>query len=202
MRRVGTRLRAGLSARRIVAVWLGSYRLVMPVTLLTAAVAAFHSGTNYVWGLAALALLPYVLCVAAAWSALGVVMGLWFSPRFAAVLTAAFFAIGLCGPPMMSVASLEAGRQTGSGWAVRFWASRRSASTWRTPAGHLGTPRGGSSVGCNWTAWRRSRSWPLPHARLSAFPELTGARQSVRPAWRGVAGRRRNLSRRWKADHE
>ena len=63
---------AGLSARRtVVAVWLGSYRLVMPVTLLTAAVAAFHSGTNYVWGLAVLALLPYVLCVAAAWMRTG-----------------------------------------------------------------------------------------------------------------------------------
>jgi ABC-type transport system involved in multi-copper enzyme maturation permease subunit len=98
---------AGLSAlRTVLAIWLGSYRLVVPVTLLTAAVVMFHSGSNHVWGLAALPLLPYVLCIASVWCAVGLVMGLWFSPRFAALVTAALFAIVLFASSLVFMASI------------------------------------------------------------------------------------------------
>jgi ABC-type transport system involved in multi-copper enzyme maturation permease subunit len=99
---------AGLSARRtVLAMWLGCYRLVVPVILLAVAVAIAHSGSNYVRGMAALPLLPYVLCVAAAWTALGLVMGLWFSPRFAALVTAALYTLGLSAPKIVSMTSFE-----------------------------------------------------------------------------------------------
>jgi hypothetical protein len=88
--------RAGLSARRtVLAMWLGSYGLVGPVTLLAALVVLVHETTDQAWALPVVPLVPYLLCVCAAASALGLLLGLFFSSRLAVTVTTALVGAGL-----------------------------------------------------------------------------------------------------------
>ena len=79
----------GCLRRTVLAMWLGSYRLVGAVTLLAALVVLVHAATDQAWGMPVVPLVPYLLCVCAAASALGLALGLCLSSRFAVMVTTA-----------------------------------------------------------------------------------------------------------------
>jgi hypothetical protein len=94
----------GLSPGQIVqAVWLGSFRLVVPMTLLTALVVLIHRQSDASLSLGVVSLLFYLLCLGAAWSGLGLALGLRFSARVAVFLTTAIYALGMYVPAAVSL---------------------------------------------------------------------------------------------------
>jgi ABC-type transport system involved in multi-copper enzyme maturation permease subunit len=94
---------AGMSVpRTVLAMWLGCHRLIGPAMLLAAVPVFVHLGADK-GPLGALVLLVcYLVCASAAWCAFGLVMGLWFSPRFAVLATAVFLALVLSLLPVAS----------------------------------------------------------------------------------------------------
>jgi ABC-type transport system involved in multi-copper enzyme maturation permease subunit len=135
---------AGLSPRQtVLAVCLGSYRLVGAVTILAALVMLVHEGTNHVAGLTILPMVPYLLGSGAACCGVGFLIGLRFAPRPAVFTATVIVALGLFAVPVasmvvfggsgpnalwpaspflcLSAIALELVSEGGPGWDAAWW---------------------------------------------------------------------------------